>query len=75
MDLPVVPAFLVAYKSKVSEMATAYNKRNTVAYGLRLNIETDKDIITALESVENINGFLKKIIREKIAESETGDKQ
>lgn len=62
----------MSYKNAQSKAATAYNKRSTVGYTLRLNVKTDGDIITAFESVENVNAFLKKIIREKIAESEKG---
>lgn len=62
----------MSYKNAQSKAATAYNKRSTVGYTLRLNVKTDSDIITAFESVGNVNAFLKTIIREKIAESETG---
>ena len=63
----------MSYKNAQSKAATAYNQRSTVGYTLRLNIKTDADILAALETVDNVNAFLKKIIREKIAESETGN--
>lgn len=64
----------MSYKNAQSKASTEYNKRSTVAVVVRLNNKTDADIITALESVANKSGFLKKIIREKIAESEKGAK-
>ena len=64
----------MSYKNAQSKAATAYNQRSTVGYTLRLNIKTDADILAALETVDNVNAFLKTIIREKIAESETGAK-
>lgn len=44
-----------------------YNKENTVTYCLRLNKNTDKDIIDRLESPVDIggsrNGYIKSLIR------------
>lgn len=47
-----------------------YDKENAVVLTVKLNKKTDSDILAALESVTNRNAFIKKIIREKIAESE-----
>ena len=49
-----------------------YDKENAVVLTFKLNKKTDADILAALETVTNRNGFIKKIIREKIAESERG---
>lgn len=49
-----------------------YDKENAVVLTFKLNKKTDADILAALETVTNRNGFIKKIIREKIAESEKG---
>lgn len=49
-----------------------YDKENAVVLTVKLNKKTDSDILAALESVTNRNAFIKKIIREKIAESERG---
>lgn len=55
--------------------AAKYDKKNAVVLTFKLNKKTDSDILAALESVTNRNAFIKKIIREKIAESErTADK-
>lgn len=40
-----------------------YNKANTKAYCLRLNLKTDKDIIEILEHANSKQGFIKKLIR------------
>ena len=40
-----------------------YNKENTLTVCLRLNKETDKDIIEILESVNSKQGYIKDLIR------------
>lgn len=40
-----------------------YNKEKTTTICIRLNKETDKDIIEILESVNNKNGYIKDLIR------------
>ena len=55
------------YKNAQSKAATEYNKRSTVSFTVRLNFNTDADIITALESVNNKNALIKKLIRAAIA--------
>lgn len=45
-------------------MATAeYDKNNCTRINLKLNNKTDADIIEKLDSVENVQGFIKAIIR------------
>ncbi len=44
--------------------ATKYNKEKTILVSIRLNKETDKDIIEILNSVTNKQGFIKALIRE-----------
>ena len=41
-----------------------YNKEKTKTYLLRLNKETDKDIIEVLESVKSKQGYIKQLIRD-----------
>lgn len=43
-----------------------YNKEKTKTYLLRLNKETDKDIIEVLESVKSKQGYIKDLIRNDI---------
>ena len=40
-----------------------YNKANTITICIRLNKETDKDIIEILGSVNNKQGYIKDLIR------------
>ena len=40
-----------------------YNKANTTTICIRLNKETDKDIIEILGSVNNKQGYIKDLIR------------
>lgn len=43
-----------------------YDAANTVQIKLKLNINTDKDILEKLESEENKQGYIKRLIREDI---------
>lgn len=43
--------------------AVKYNKEKTILVSIRLNKETDKDIIEILNSVTNKQGFIKELIR------------
>ena len=40
-----------------------YNKEKTILVSIRLNKETDKDIIEILNSVDSKQGFIKELIR------------
>ena len=47
--------------------ATAkYDKENTIRISLKLNLKTDSDILSKLESVESKQGYIKALIREDI---------
>ena len=48
---------------------TKYDKNNTRIYSLKLNINTDKEIIEVLDSTGNVQGFIKGLIREYIQET------
>lgn len=43
-----------------------YNAANTKQIPIRLNINTDKDIIAKLETVDSVAGYIKQLIREDI---------
>lgn len=60
----------MAYKNAHSKATTKYNSMSTVGFTVRLNAKTDADIITALESVENKNALIKRLLREEIRKSE-----
>ena len=44
----------------------ASDRKNTRFFGLKLNRNTDKDLIERLESQPSIQEYLKKLIREDI---------
>ena len=41
-----------------------YDKENTIQIRLKLNRKTDADIIEKLNSVDNKQGYIKRLIRE-----------
>lgn len=45
----------------------AWKRENLRQYKLRFNIRTDKDLIEKLDAQENIQGYLKSLIRADIA--------
>lgn len=49
-----------------------YDKTNTVQIKLKLNLKTDKDIITALELSGNKQGYIKELIRKDLLKKEKG---
>lgn len=57
---------MAVYKNSQSKASTEYNKRSTVCFTVRLNVNTDADIIAALESCANKNAMVKRLIREAI---------
>lgn len=52
----------MASKAQI-KASNKYNKENTLTVCLRLNKETDKDIIEILESVNSKQGYIKDLIR------------
>lgn len=46
-----------------------YDRKNTKLIGMKLNRNTDKDILAFLEKQENIQGYLKRIIREDMTKA------
>ena len=48
-----------------------YAKKSTKSLCLKLVRTTDADIIKKLESVGNVQGYIKSLIRKDIAESES----
>ena len=45
----------------------AYDKTHTKGYYIKLNINTDADVIAVLESVPNRQGYIKELIRADLA--------
>ena len=55
-------------RTEAQKRASAeFNKRKTVQVALRLNIETEKDIIDQLNRVPSKMGYIKELIRKDIA--------
>jgi len=52
--------------------STRYNKTNTTQVLLRLNLNTERDIIEALEAQESKAGYIKRLIREDMARKAKG---
>lgn len=49
-----------------------YDRKNTIQVKLKLNKNTDKDIIEALENSSNKQGYIKRLIREDLQKREKG---
>lgn len=43
-----------------------YDKTNTKNYPIKINKRTEKDIYEHLEKTENVNGYIKELIRKDI---------
>ncbi len=57
-------------KFNKSEYNAKYDEQNTKQIKLKLNTNTDKDILDKLESVTNKQGYIKELIRKDIKQSE-----
>lgn len=55
----------MASKAQI-KASNKYNKDKTLTVCLRLNKETDKDIIELLDSVKSKQGYIKELIREDL---------
>ena len=54
---------------EAQKRATAkYDAANTVQFKMKLNKNTDSDILKKLDSVENKQGYIKGLIRDDIGE-------
>lgn len=57
--------------TKAQQRATArYQAANTKLFSIRLNLNTDSDIIKRLNQVENKQGYIKGLIRADIKAGE-----
>lgn len=56
----------IFYTDAVKRATIRYDQKNIKRVVLKLNKKTDTDIIEYLEDLDNVNKFLKEIIREKI---------
>lgn len=60
--------------TKASIRQTRYDSTHCRTYGLKLNKEIDKDIIDKLASVPSMQGYIKQLIREDIARTQSKEK-
>ena len=49
------------------EAQARYNAKTRRRYALNLNTNTDPDILAHLETLDNVQGYIKQLIREDIA--------
>lgn len=47
-----------------------YDAKSTKQYHLKLNLKTDADVIARLETVESMQGYIKKLIRQDMQEED-----
>lgn len=57
------------YKESRIKASIKYDKNNSKTITIKLNKNTDKDILEHLEKVENNQGYIKRLIREDIERS------
>lgn len=57
----------------VKKSKAKYDKENTVRLGLKLNKNTDMDILEWLSGIENRQGYIKALIREDISKKQGKD--
>lgn len=50
-----------------------YDKAHCRTYGLKLNLETDSDIIAKLATVDSMQGYIKQLIREDIKRTKSAN--
>ena len=55
----------MSYPSR--EVQARYDRTHTRAIRLKLNLRTDADILAKLDSVSNIQGYIKSLIRADLA--------
>lgn len=46
--------------------STKYDRNNTRVYSIKLNMNTDQELIRVLEDQGNVQGFIKGLIRDYI---------
>lgn len=55
---------------KYNHYKAEWDKTHTKEFKMKLNLNTDADIIAKLDSLDNKQGYIKKLIREDIAKGE-----
>lgn len=57
----------MAQKESTIRAVNKFNKEKTKSVQIRLNLNTDADILAKLDSVESKMGYIKRLIREDMA--------
>lgn len=52
--------------SDTKEYLKEWDKKNRIQYNIRFNVNTDRDIIEWLSQKDNLQGYIKKLIRKDI---------
>lgn len=60
-------------RARRAAQQAAYDKRATKGILIKLNRNTDADILTWLEGQQNRQGYLKRLIRDDIARAEAAE--
>lgn len=59
----------MAQKESAIRAVNKFNKEKTKSVQIRLNMNTDADILAKLDSVESKMGYIKRLIREDMAKN------
>lgn len=59
----------MAQKESTIRAVNKFNKEKTKSVQIRLNMNTDADILAKLDSVESKMGYIKRLIREDMAKN------
>lgn len=63
----IIPLEVIEMERKSSDArikaSIKYNQNNTKQYPIRLNLNTDADIIEKLSTVDSVAGYIKDLIR------------
>jgi len=54
-------------RRKRNALGEAWNQKNTRQVKFRFNLRTDADILEKLDSLDNVQGYIKSLIRADIA--------
>ena len=63
----------MSVKEYQKRAAAKYNKNNTKTYSVKLNRNTDADIMDFLDAIENRNMYIKTLIREDMERCREGN--
>ena len=62
-------------KEKTLQAILKYDTKNTRQIKLKLNMNTDKDILEKLDQIDNKQGYIKELIRRDIEKEEESNER